>query len=435
MLLLLAITLAIASCATTFAVARRTSRSRSTYAVVAVTTASLIAVLAGTARAAPAIALLVGSALLVAVARPKRDAAAAAPSESEPSRTSVPTILAITLAGWLIVIDLLQGAAGAAKVASFGLTLGSLLVAGALARRRTLTAADAVVAGLAMISALTLHGLVIGDAWRACSDGKCSAAGALYTAGLDSENFLAIVATITFALALGMAPSRSRWATLLLMTAIVLATGSRTSLLVLLVIAATAAVLHLPDAFATAPARRRRVPPLGGALMAGAITVLGFYLLIDARQDSFSSRGNIWIRAVEAVEGSRWTGLGASAWGPLQAVGVLPQHFAHSQYLYVYFAGGIVGLVTFGLLLWSLFQQPSAASWRLLFHRVAPSLALALLGLTEVVWNPIAFDGFSWMLVVVIAVGAAWSGPDPKSGSSPHDSVESEQAYVPMGSS
>jgi O-antigen ligase len=94
-----------------------------------------------------------------------------------------------------------------------------------------------------------------------------------------------------------------------------------------------------------------------------------------------------------------------SRWHELQAVGLLSFHFAHSEYLELVFAGGLVGLALFTAAQTVLIRTLLRGSAGLL--PAGPAAVLAVLGLTEVVWNPLTVDGFSWMLVAALLLASA----------------------------
>jgi len=86
---------------------------------------------------------------------------------------------------------------------------------------------------------------------------------------------------------------------------------------------------------------------------------------------------------------------------------VLPQHFAHSQYLYLYFAGGFIALALFTMLVAMLLRRDGADSWGSLIRQKTPVIAFAIGGLTEVIWNPISLDGFTWIATALLAIRLA----------------------------
>jgi O-antigen ligase len=87
-----------------------------------------------------------------------------------------------------------------------------------------------------------------------------------------------------------------------------------------------------------------------------------------------------------------------------QGIGQSPQHYFHSSYALVLFGGGLVGLAL--LTCWSYLVLRGVAGDGRAVTAVAPTVLLLVYGLTEVVWNPVAFDGLSWMFVAVLCTGS-----------------------------
>ncbi len=109
------------------------------------------------------------------------------------------------------------------------------------------------------------------------------------------------------------------------------------------------------------------------------------------------------MKALAQVEKSPFIGLGLDRWTRLQEAGVFSSHFPHSFYVLVFFSGGLVGLAL--LFLWV--RESLVISTRLI-GSASSSLVLGVvfmtLGLLEVVWNPLAIDGTSWIPLVLLAV-------------------------------
>ena len=94
-----------------------------------------------------------------------------------------------------------------------------------------------------------------------------------------------------------------------------------------------------------------------------------------------------------------------SKWAALQDIGQSPQHFFHSSYALVLFAGGAIAVLL--LWLWSY----SMLRARALDDRPRSGAALVVLILaysqTEVIWNPLAVDGLTWIYVLLTCGGLA----------------------------
>jgi hypothetical protein len=203
---------------------------------------------------------------------------------------------------------------------------------------------------------------------------------------------------------------------------VVYATGSRTSLFILIVCAAL--LLCSSARGRLAPARRSPSSWLPAVLAAAGSVGLGFFLLFSAGAGSFSRRGAIWMQGLAALHGRALSGAGADRWEVLRAAGLVPDHFTHSVYLLVFFAGGLVGVALFGL--WAAVVLHGAAR-----HSRAPiadmTLGIAFLGigLTEVVWNPLSFDSLSWAAIALSACGS-WVRGHP--GDADTSAVASKQS-------
>jgi O-antigen ligase len=96
--------------------------------------------------------------------------------------------------------------------------------------------------------------------------------------------------------------------------------------------------------------------------------------------------------------------VGVSKWAYYQGVGESPQHFFHSSYALVLFAGGLVGIGVLGL--WSYLVLCGTTSDGRALTVAGPTVLLLVNAMTEVVWNPFAFDGLSWMVVALLCTGS-----------------------------
>jgi hypothetical protein len=243
--------------------------------------------------------------------------------------------------------------------------------------------------------------------WRQCDIFKCGPFDAIYTGPFSSENALAIFCCVA-ALCVAYLWSKTNGVLSLLPIFLILyATESRTSQLALVCAFAAWFSSRAWSLWAIWRPRKPKMEPykeisdlqvfMFSTLNLG-IFVVGFLLILTAEPASFSNRGNIWLRAVGALEGSWVSGLGLDRWTYLQAIGLLPPLFPHSQYLLVLFGGGIVTvLLMFGFFAAAIAK--SSESSGLFFFAIGYTVFLAILGLTEVYWNPIAFDGHTMLVL------------------------------------
>lgn len=255
--------------------------------------------------------------------------------------------------------------------------------------------------------AISVLGLLVplfrGIAWRACDQYKCGVFGGMLTGPYTSENYLAqqvAIIAILFIVSNGV----RRATPLLALTAVwLVATESRTSQYALLAAVSTALLL--------AAVRRAVILRDGGAgrrlflsLIPLVFILAAGYLVFNVSPTEFSTRGNVWIQAVALIEQNPILGLGISRWGEYADMGYFSGHFPHSLYVFVAFAGGIIGLVL--LYNWVRSALVNAVDRE---GRLDAPLALAVVfltvGLFEVVTNPIAVDGTTWIPLALMSLG------------------------------
>jgi O-antigen ligase len=151
--------------------------------------------------------------------------------------------------------------------------------------------------------------------------------------------------------------------------------------------------------------RLKRVPAL---IIGLAPPVMGLILILQATPADLSGRGRIWVQARELLlQTSPIHGLGITNWEGYIRVGLLPDHFTHSTYLTILFAGGLIGYVLVSLLFVAIFFTCQGSGWRDQGSRLVPLLFLNLYGLTEVIWNPLSVDTFSWLTLPILAMATA----------------------------
>jgi O-antigen ligase len=209
--------------------------------------------------------------------------------------------------------------------------------------------------------------------------------------------------------------SRERLFSIAMCLAILGVTGARTGLFISVFVAALYAVLRKRGGSPIS-----HVPPkVFACSVAFGISATATYLIFNASSTTFSNRGNIWSAARPIIEQAPLTGVGLSAWTRLQDVGVLPQHFSHSEYLMVIFSGGYIGLGLFTLLVAAMLHvgRRSISSGVGDYRHTLPVIAFALYGTTEVVWNPLAIDGFTWIFVLIALAASTSASLGPQDNS------------------
>lgn len=338
------------------------------------------------------------------------------------TRTGARSLLPAAIAGVMFLVNAVNNIE-IPLFQSFGrlLAVAILIVAALIAMLGKLGIAE-------LYRVITLSVLVIlvlsitrTDNWRPCDIFKCGPFGAIYTGPFSSENALAIFACVAILCILGSSKPLNGAISLIPVGLVLVATESRTSQLALACSLSLMLILNLINRADGSRAKGYKEKPLRHAvlkynlvaLIIAAVFATAFYMILSADPVSFSNRGNIWIRGINALGDSWSVGLGLDRWTFLQTVGLLPQLFPHSQYLLLLFGGGIAAV----LLLFILFAATlsEAKSNAVVFGHVAGYvLFLAILGLTEAYWNPIAFDGHTMLVLplIFILVGRSNIGSD-----------------------
>jgi len=263
--------------------------------------------------------------------------------------------------------------------------------------------------GLVLLAAMTIPTFWLASWWTECHVGdldKCSFVGVLFRGAAESENYVAILASVTAIAALIGFRGRGRAAVIAFCFLVIACTGSRTGLLTIAVMFGYCLVAHWWD-------RRNpqeRMPVAAAATISSTAVLFAMFQIYTADSSTLSRRGSIWIAVREAIDGWLLTGVGLSKWGALQDVGESPQHFFHSSYALFLFSGGFVAILLFWL--WSYAMLRARAP----DGRARSNAALVVLILansqTEVIWNPFAVDGLTWIYVLLICGGVA-SVPRP----------------------
>jgi hypothetical protein len=326
-------------------------------------------------------------------------------------------LLAATFA-WCTAVDIVSGLDPGKHLLAY-LVIGCAIAASALlVAHGGVDTASAARAGLVVVGLSDILGLRAAEPWRACDKFKCSSLGGLFRGPFPSENALALIAVMTLAWTLTATRGRTRTLGTALCAATVFATGSRTGLAVS-ALAIGAVLLSRRSARWTARGSWTPSWPLATALAATTATA-GLYIVYRAGANAFSDRGEIWALALKMVHGHQITGVGLSTYGVLQQQGLVSQHFTHSEYLLVLFAGGYVAIALF--VAWGAVTIRSLAQLADSPTAAVPVLAFLAYGLTEATWNPLAFDAFAW-----IALALAVTVPGPTYGVAETDETRNER--------
>jgi hypothetical protein len=326
------------------------------------------------------------------------------PGGPDPARRFAWVISGVLIV-WCGLVDLAigPGIVGGRWAAYAGGALTWLAV-GLIAGTYAVTIRGVCYVGLILLSAMTIPTAWLADWWTTCHAGdvdKCSFVGALFRGPAQSENYVAILASVTAAAAHVSFRGRTRAGVMALCVLIVACTGSRTGLLTIAVMWTYCLIAQRWDQRQP----QRRLSVLAGATISSIAVIFAMYQIYTADQRTLSRRGSIWIAVREAIDGRALTGIGVSKWAALQDIGESPQHFFHSSYALFLFAGGAIAVVLFWLWSYSMLRA------RALDDRPRSGAALVVLVLaysqTEVIWNPLAVDGLTWIYVLLTCGGLA----------------------------
>lgn len=239
------------------------------------------------------------------------------------------------------------------------------------------------------------------EPYRDCDVFKCGGFGELFMGPFRSENLMAQFSAVALLAATGPLKGRLRFISASMAIAVLFATVSRTSALA---IVSAFLVIVLLKALRKRPAKTR-VAAAGAVAL--AMSSVGVWAVLSASADDFSDRGWFWHQAIQALHGHWVFGRGVDQWTALQETGYLPPLFPHSQYLLMLFWAGIVGLSAWIVFLLRTLRHLNAAASEVGRHGSAFVILLCVLGITETVWNPLALDARTPMIVALIALAAA----------------------------
>jgi hypothetical protein len=305
--------------------------------------------------------------------------------------TSAPLVLYCAIVIWLAIVDFAVGLNPMGHLASYVVVGLAIAASAAVVNQGGIPAASAARAGLAVVALSDIAALMTHSAWRDCDQFKCDALGGLYRGPYESENFLALMATMTLAWTLTALSGRQRTVGAALCILTVAATGSRTGLIV------SGLTIVAFVALSRGSWRRAVVSWLPASAIALTAAAIGLYMTFHASASALSNRGDVWRQALVVLQGHHLFGRGLSTYAVYQEDGLVSQHFTHSEYLFFLFAGGYVAV--------GLFVAWVAVTIRGLGRVSAvgaiPVIAVAAYGLTEATWNPLAFDAFAWIAVAL----------------------------------
>jgi hypothetical protein len=345
--------------------------------------------------------------------------AACNPAHVRAPTVGVPRLAAFAaLVLWSLLVDFVSGLNPGAHLVSYGIVLAALGASALIASRGGLDQSAPAYAGLIVVGISDLVGVIGPSPWRPCDQFKCSVLHGLFRGPFPSENFLALIATMTLAWTLTTVRGRTRIWGCALCAATVVATGSRTALIVsaVAVLGPYAAAMFWP------PIRTAmRELPWGVAIgLPTATAAIGVYLLEHSSASDFSNRGQVWLQALRMVSGHHLVGVGSSSYSVFQQQGLVSYHFTHSEYLMLLFAGGYGAIVLFAL--WVALVMRAVARNADSPLAAVPIAAYVIYGLTEVSWNPLAFDSYAWIALALCVTGRMSLGKilEPRYADAPH---------------
>ncbi len=303
---------------------------------------------------------------------------------------------------WCFVVDVSVGSGVFAdRWITYGAAFAIWIGVGLIAGGSMLSPVSFAYSSSVLLALMTLPAVAIDSFWTSCSQrfDKCSPAGELFRSFASSENYIAIVAAFTFVACLTALRGTLRVLALMNAAIVIVATGSRTGMVALATAVAVIALLNVC---------RYRLKPLvqisspvsiAGSAMAGGLAA---YLIFTADPETLSKRGTIWLAVRTHIDGNLIGGVGVSKWSYLQGVGESPQHFFHSGYALVIFSGGIVAMIL--LCVWFSLLLRRARGAEVVIVIVPLVVLLMVYSLTEVIWNPLAVDGLTWLSVLLSCI-------------------------------
>jgi len=251
---------------------------------------------------------------------------------------------------------------------------------------------------LAVISAFLIIAAAIpfyAETWHECSVFKCGPFGVLLAGPFNSENLLARFAGIVVLCGLVVADRYLASATIVVGALVMYATSSRTSLLALVLALAVWGAVRIAPRLA-----RVSTPAIVVAGAASLILYIGWSQVLGASKDDYSDRGLIWTLGREALEGHFWSGKGVDTW----STEVLARNYMHSEALFLTYSAGLLAMGFYVITIAVCFGAARRHNTGL---RLAYMTYLLIIGVTEIAWNPIAFDITSVFGIMVVALACA----------------------------
>lgn len=336
---------------------------------------------------------------------------------------NTPIVLILVTWLWLFAVNLWFVPVEATEQAIYRIFSGLILFIFVVTQRyRPISIMQFYSAALITISVSMIMLPLLPRAFIACGTFKCNSFNAILLGPFGSGNLLALAAAMCAALLLASTTLSARsLLVLVFLTVILYLTMARTSLWAL----GAAAGLFAVDRLLTRKHRQHGVSEPVAKFAAACIAVfpmgIGMWLVFNSSYEAFSNRGKTWTLGREVVAGHALTGRGLEWWNVLEDLGYFGSRFkpfAHSEYLLIYFSGGVIGLALFGIMLYrvtcmAIFAQNSLARGAVI------SLTFALSGVLEANWNPLTVDAGTWLFFGLVASCVAFEPAPHRSHLSP----------------
>ncbi|MEO3760962.1 O-antigen ligase family protein [Mycobacterium sp. B14F4] len=319
------------------------------------------------------------------------------------TRNRTPAGFILLLWAWLYAVDLWNMADEPSNQALYRAASGvALFLFLTTQRYRPIAPLQFYSAALITIAAIIVVLPFSPDGFVACGKFKCNDMGALLHGPFPSENSLGFAAAMCAVLYVMRVPFSGRTAIIMaFLIATIYATYSRTSFLALAAALGLVAVEWLVRPRSVS----RSVANVAAVCCAVFPMIIGMLLVFRSEDRAFSDRGRIWALGRAAASDYPLTGRGLDSWNILARSGYFGKDFTlypHSEYLLLYFSGGVIGLVLLALAIYritlvAIIEQNSLASGAVV------SVCFATAAMTEAVWNPLSIDAGTWIFFALIS--------------------------------
>lgn len=235
-------------------------------------------------------------------------------------------------------------------------------------------------------------------AFRTCRIDKCGPLGNLFFGLTTGENTIGLIVATSIPCTFLVFRGATRWILALYLLSVLTITGSRSALLVGVVV--TVIVLLTGVSSTSIAGLWRRALTIGTAMVGLALGVVLPYLPLNP--SSFTDRAYLWQLATAQMERSQLFGFGALVWGNQVSLGTISRDQAysvHNQWLDIRYTSGALGIALFIILIVIALRQ--SAKWS------APQSALLFIpviysGLLERTWAFGLLDVFGWMAAATL---------------------------------